>query len=481
MSLPLRFLGEPILDAGLAACLLQVGKSNPTKLTLTDWQAWLDQIQKDYETGVLDTLLGVAFTQNGFNNPSWKGSARSEKIREIFALARGGLVPKGSEPRPEQGTKCFFYSSEDAVLLAGRDRFPLLGGRGVMNFTPNGAGYIPLSPWALGCVLGFMYVAPFISGRFLVVSSPAAPFLLDLCKQLQGEYILKWLTFMRQGKKLEVKAPLTRLGETLDKVFENTSAEEGSDEGVAPVVVWHFSNSGQDPWVDVYRYPLTVQAFLRRMHAQRYRRAWQAFVHTFWEGTGRKAQDQNELTNKNKVYEFLPRLAEEPHYFLRVFFQKGYAYRRVKEKNAYEPIWELVEVFCLYFLPTMTQEKIETLRRLAKTLADMVTEGIEPKADRELLGLGGARIHQYGHWRALLIRLLRRYLQAKNALLFTLDEYLQLFEVVEGLPEADWRLARDLLQIALLEELYKRKYFEKNPDILEAIAKLESEKDVEIV
>lgn len=69
-SLPLRFLGEPLLDAGLVACLLHAGKTDPKQLTLQDWQSWLEEVHKDYEKNCLSSSIDVAFTRNGFNNPS---------------------------------------------------------------------------------------------------------------------------------------------------------------------------------------------------------------------------------------------------------------------------------------------------------------------------------------------------------------------------------------------------------------------------
>lgn len=526
-SLPLRWLGEPLLDAGLASLLIHADKTDPSTLTQTDWQEWLAEIKADYDQRVLDRLLSVAFTQNGFNNPSWKGSARTQKLDEIFDLALGKDVPisSNSDPRPAPGEKCAFYPSEPAVILVGRDRFPLLPERNGMNFTPNGEGFIPLSTWALGCVLGFMYVAPLISGRFLLPACIDGNLLRWIAEELQNGYVQPLLTLARTSQKLEIRQPLSRFGEVLSFVLSRGGGISGAtDSGkdpkqqdlrIPPMLVFYFSNSGQDPFAEVYRYRSEVLTFLSRVQAQRYQRAWNAFLHSFWVITekkkaltlpeqiqevtdlltlnGKSTEEVKRFESKNLVYEALPTLPLKAPEFIRHFF-KAYTYRSVKQARlhargqeillpyiAYTPIWEVLELFAETFFLTMTQQKIDLIKRLAKDLATLITSGIEPHAWKELLGIGSTKVNSYHQWRTLLIRLLRKAAGSQNELLFTLDEYLLLFESAENLPEADWRLTRDLLQIALIEELHKQGFFQKDPSALQALSETSETEETEIL
>ncbi|MCX8112404.1 MAG: hypothetical protein N3E49_04300 [Bacteroidia bacterium] len=504
MGTPLRWLGEPLLDAGLAYLLIHSNKRDPKLITEEDWRAWLTKIEDDYKGGFVDRLLSVAFTQNGFNNPSWKsGGGREVKISEIFGLAKEGKNYKGasSEPRPLPEVKCAFYEDEPAVILIGRDRFPLLPERRSLNFTLNGSGYLPVSQWALGCILGFIYVAPLISGRLLVPASLEPQLLLRAAEALYHKYVSLLIKMAREGGKLEIKNPLSRFGEVLEEIL---SVSEEGDEGF-PIQAFYFSNSGQDPDAEIYWYVSAVQTFLRRVRAERYYPAWRAFLHSFWvveekrggltvpEQVRESLPPEKQTSSKsisahqsrNLIYEVLPDLPEAAPLFIRFFF-KGYAYRSLNLVRGYrrvayggslalphldyKPIWEVVELFVEVFLPSMTQEQIDIIKRLAADLASLVTTGREPRAHKKLLGLGGSQVSRYDVWRVLLIRLLRKALSSEGKLLFSLDEYLTLFETAEGYPERNWKLARDLLQIALIEELYKQGYFEKDKAALEQLS-----------
>ena len=505
-ALPLRFLGEPILDAGLVACLLHAKKDDPSQLTQEDWQSWLEELEEDYEKNYLSAYLDVAFTRNGFNNPSWKGTARKQKLSEIFALARGERPPytEDSDPRPPADTKCVFYPEEEAVMLAARDRFPMLTGRGTLNFTPNGGGYLPLSPWALGCLLGFFYTAPLISGRFLLAHTLSPKLLYTLLRTLKVKYVDRVLILSKaQGEKLSLQRPLSRFGEVLSEVLDG-KLREMADTDLAPIIVFHLSNSGQSPDAEIFRYVPSVQRFLKRMKAQRFKSSWEALVRSFWVGQRKRGKlhlppqaqdisptqgdDLESLTSRNLLYEKLPNLPDEAPLFVRYFF-RAYAYRNLTpvkryariggedvpalealKDSPYEPLWDVVEAFCTHFFSHMTAEKIEKIRSLAEKIADLIVEGLEPGAYRDVLGLSNINVNRYDRWRGLLLKLLRRYLNAKNELLFSLEAFLQLFEQVEGYPETDWQLSRDLVQIALLEELHKRGYFEKHPEAREELA-----------
>ena len=61
----------------------------------------------------------------------------------------------------------------------------------------------------------------------------------------------------------------------------------------------------------------------------------------------------------------------------------------------------------------------------------------------------------------------RNVAKEKNSLLFTFQEYLDVFIADEAVGQMDWRLTSDLISIRLMEQLLKKHgYFEKNPEIL---------------
>jgi len=515
LSLSLRWLGEPILDAGLAACLLDRGKSEPGDITLEEWQEWLEKVEADYLQGIWSRVLSVAFTQNSpATNPSYKPAEREKAIRDLFTLAKGS----------SQGTlsaQCVFYPELPAITQVARDTLPMVTGRGIMNFTPNGGGYIPVSFQALGCLLGSIYTTPLISGRLLACSTADGTSPLPLLETLHRKYVQPFLSLARAGGRMDIKYPLSRLGEALEAV-----AQAHPDRSLAFTALW-YSNSGQDPDIVLYRYVPAVYAFLRQAQTGRYRGVWNHFVRSFWVGVAKKkrvafppqaegdsSHEGGEVENRflqngksaqekilpeqarNLFYEELPYLPERAAQVVRLFF-KGYALRRLKpllrygrlsaeelfltRQTHYQPIWDLLTLFLKHFLPTMTEKQIQLIRDVAKRIAYMVVHRIEPRAAEDLLGIGKVRVSRYSDWRAFLIRLLRKYLDKEGKLLFTLEDYLSLFEQAEGYPVGDWTLARDLLQIAVLEELYQLGYFKEDQELLRKLAEEPAADETEIL
>ncbi|RMF48896.1 MAG: hypothetical protein D6750_06855, partial [Bacteroidetes bacterium] len=346
--------------------------------------------------------------------------------------------------------------------------------------------------------------APLISGRLLVLTTADGSSPLDLFQEMHHRYVLPLLSMARAGGRMEIKQPTSRIGEVLQAI-----AQRRRQGPPRPFVAFWLSNSGQDPDVTIYRYVPAVEDFLREAHTARYRADWDVFVRSFWVGKRQKkgvafppqAYGQEQAIppqngggvqpqtppeqSRNLFYEVLPRLPQEAPQVIRYFF-KGYAFRRLKglvqrarvskeeiflthQEPTYHPIWPILALFVKHFVLPMTEQQIALIRNLAQEIAQLVLSELEPKAVKEILGIGRTNVARYSEWRLLLKRLLYRGLEQEGKLLFSLDDYLSLFEKAEGYPEVDWMLSRDLLQIALLEELYKKGYFSKNADLLKSL------------
>ena len=477
----LRWTGHALIDMGVAAVVLATGNDQPEDVTQTQWETWMDELERDYQEKLLQKPCSILFTLNAFDNPSWskRPEEREKKIAETFESAR-----KAHAMLPEP---CTFFPERLAVVRAARDLFPMLMGQQQLNFYPNGRSELPLSALALGCVLSLPRVAPIVSGRAMIVGADDPELLLDLC-EVWKEDLDRELALLRAGGAWnDRKAPRTRLLEALEKVFGPGRMHRfASEERFSGITLYHLSNSGNGPAIDIYTVRPLVNRFLARAEAAAYRPQWKALVRAFWrrpkDGSyeqaimqGKKKKSaaplsaEERLQARNDVYEMLPALPDDVASFIRHIFLR-FAQNRVGQRQDFRAedvdIWPLVELFLTELMPTMTSERIETIRRLADELAHEIYTNNDRRLYRQLMGLASG-MDSYGAFRALLIRAIRERLRRTNQLLLTFDDYLLLFEEGEGFPRADWRLVRDLVRIRVLEQLHQAGFFAQAPELLE--------------
>ncbi|MCI0724869.1 MAG: hypothetical protein L0338_38785 [Acidobacteria bacterium] len=265
--------------------------------------------------------------------------------------------------------------------------------------------------------------------------------------------------------------PLTRTIEALTKIEAERRSEPSSS-----ITVYHLSNSGQGPQADIYFLPSSVVRFVERAKAARYAAAWKEVARLAWElpskpKKGDKGKGGERKPARNYLYEGLFDLPDRAAQFIRVYFLRKatqytqgpgdprHSYRGWKD---YLPgLWDLTRLF-LQEVIAMDTERIESIRKLGDTLADEIAG----ENDRRLWG----RIYRAdAYWRArkALIQASQRRLQRGLAPVFSLDEFLEVFEEGEELPRVDWRLAWDLVLIRVIEKLYEAKWFERNQDVLD--------------
>ncbi len=319
--------------------------------------------------------------------------------------------------------------------------------------------------------------------------------LLDLCAYWKEELDRELALLRSGGSWKDRKAPRTRLLEALEEVLGPAQKRRfAATDRLSGVTLYHLSNSGNGPAVDIYTVRPLVNRFLARAEAAAHQGRWKALVRAFWRRPKDGAYEQaitpdkkkkavaplsaeERLQARNDVYELLPALPDEAALFIRRIFLR-FALNRVGQRRDFRTedinIWPLVELFLTELMPTMTQDRIETIRQLAGELAHEIHTNNDRRLYRQLIGLVSGT-DGYSAFRALLIRAIRERLRRTNQLLLTFDDYLLLFEEGEGFPRADWRLVRDLVRIRVLEQLHQAGFFAEAPDLLEETPEGESE------
>jgi CRISPR-associated protein Cst1 len=168
------------------------------------------------------------------------------------------------------------------------------------------------------------------------------------------------------------------------------------------------------------------------------------------------------------LYEDLFRLPGNAREFVRRYFLRIPVRTRFEEdpRRTYSlrdeaglVSWKLTELF-LRKVMTMNRDRIQQIRDLGDRLAAYVSK----ENDRRFFAAFFQ--HRYDYFRTALIRANLVYVQSGNPPLITFDPYIEIFEEGNEMARLDWRLARDLVLIRMVEQLYQQGWLGSHPEVI---------------
>jgi CRISPR-associated protein Cst1 len=490
----LRYTGHPIADVGVATICAFCDKSEPGSVTQDDLKKVSRFMEHEYFSGKLLSYLTCVFPNAAYVNPTIGESKKKDYKRDIL---------QGFENDPDPGAaglRCAF-SGEAAARIVNRQHVPLITGEGVLNFFPDGAGGMPIAADFLLAIQAFPLGARRCHGRALAVHCPddqrltygfAHRFLEDNRRLL--------LLAQRSGEKYEdAKAPRTLVVDALiDIMHRRGSSVSGNQAGARPsVTVYHLSNSGQGPDIDVFELPSEVISFVAKASRAGSSDIWSTIVARAWENpaflrgndtnSSRKAPKQEKLApmpeagkNRNFLYEDLFHLPEGAARFIRTYFlRRAWRFARQQRNDpraeyaAAREIelvsWQLTHMFLREVLG-MDNARIEAVREFADRVASHIMSENDRRLFRNL-----CMTDNYPEFRNRLLKVSAERVGKGKAPLTTFDEFVLVFEAADERPRVDRRLAIDLVLIRLIEKLYAGGWFAQEPDAVKDLAEAAEE------
>lgn len=479
----LKFTGHPFYDIGVAVCCAFAGKRDPMVLTPHDLDAVAAYIEDNYPRQPLKNFYNVAFTKNAwFNHIAYdKDPAKRHDLAQRLLHSFGAPGQAGAETCVFTGAPATAMAFSDALPpgRAFRQHIPMLTGEGCINFYPYGEAGLPVSGEAILALQAFPLGCANCGGRLLAVHSDNP----DIIREFAGEFLQQ----NRQRILLAQQAGSTKMpgaDKTARTLLIDTFlqiSEQLREERAASVTAYHFTNSGQsnpldenNPPLAIYHLPFQLTDFLRQVHNNpRYKQQWRDIVHRAWRlenanggGRGRAAVER---PAHNFLYEDLFRLPDMARPFIRRYFLRIPAVKGPADdpRRTYSPrqegqliSWAITDLF-LRKVMNVEQDRIDQIRDFADRLAAYVSEENDK---RFFTAFYSERNYEY--LRSSILKANLRRIRAGGPPLVTLDSYLDVFE--EGVDELrpDWRLARDLVLIRLIERLYEAGWFRANQDAL---------------
>lgn len=478
----LKYTGHPFVDVGLATITAFANKDSPEKLNEADLEAIASYMAEQYTQNPMRSYLTVAFPNSGFTQPAFFNQPDKQEIYKQRVLT----AFRAATPRLEEVDTFLGLPVADVALdvygnlppgRTFRQHIPLLTAEDVINFHPYGEAGIPISGEALLAIQALPLGSAKCAGRLFFVHSDNAEIMLDFAATflMENRRAIQLAQAAGESKMPEPHLKhrtllVNKLLEALRKQSQHRNAEQPFS-----VTAYHLTNSGQGVDLNIYHFPNQIILYLREMLGADYSQAWGALVRRAWEITkAKRGESTVPEPARNYLYEDLFAVADDvsrsaPR-FIRTYFMRQ-AFRFANEK--FDPrgsysihqetalvSWKLTETFLRRIL-NMEKERIAQIRNLGDALAAYVQKQNDKRFFRNFYVAG-----RYDYLRNDLIKANTEHVKRGNPPFLTLDGYLSVFEEGEELARVDWRLARDLVLIRMVEQLHANGWLGANQDAL---------------
>jgi CRISPR-associated protein Cst1 len=420
----LSYTGHALIDVGLAALAAHNGKTDPADLTPDDLENTGRYLAERYtvKSPLQGLVKGILVLNSKYDQ---RPELRDPYIQRVLFSWR-----PGTPTLPD--TLCSFCG-RPAAYRASREDVPLLNGRDVYNFGGRGQAGLPICGF---CSLA-MHMLPFgclkISGRLLAIHSDDPAITFD-CAHEALDYMQNMLSLPSntdEGGLPGLSYERTRFVELVQRALRRSRRR-----GTAPSVTgYHFSNSGPDPDIRIFSLDSGVLDWLSEVehHADiTLTEAWQRVAASGWQDNPKAKKAQAARTDtenrRNTVYEDLLKLPQmSREFFDRYLRHSGH--------------FGLTALFAERIMD-MTPERIALLRTLGERFAEYAQRN-------RTFYFKFLRTDSYARWRRMLLEAADDAMRS-NAVLISFDEFVEAFTAPEG-EYNDWRLARDLVALRMME------------------------------
>lgn len=471
----LQYTGHPLIDVGTAAITALRGRHRVADVSKDDLRATAAFLDTQYSQEPFRTVIYSTFPNSAYINANMSEESRQRsKEQYLYSFERAAVVD----------LPCALCGRPGSTMVF-REYLPLVSARGDINFGPGGRPGVPLCGVCLLCIQALPVGCDRCEGRLLLAHSDDN----DLTFQLTRACVqanLRALSLTSTGDPgsggLERKYPRTLLLQRLLRVGQRRS--ETAEDGRHPsLTAYHLTNYGTGADVRMYVLPSRVLDFVQASQWANYKPAWQAIASRSWVVPEARTARRKEASSpspptptvepepgsaRNSLYDAIFSLPDEASRFVRRFLLR-------RGRDASEGVavsidllsWPLTTLF-LEIVLDMEKERIARIRQLGDRLARLV----DAQNDRQLFR-DFYRLQDYHQLRNVLIKAELAAVRRSDAPVITFDDFISIFEDSEDFPRLDWRLARDLVLIRLLEQLREQQWFSKNTAVLVAIQEAE--------
>jgi CRISPR-associated protein Cst1 len=395
-----------------------------------------------------DNNLHLFFLNSTITHNSNKGQKGIEKTLAYY----NGLI----EEKNAMDGFCRITGQKGKVFSAGRDNHIMSGSGTLINFHHGFESGIMLSKEALIRMLFVPLGVEQLGDKVAIVFSNSQ----DINRYFVKKYLEQNLKDISAGisksiLKSDFSNPANALFDYANQCIENiksaTVDKETGKSNTKGVILnlFHFTNFGAKPTIDLYALPATVFSFNAACMLY-YKNEWLNFVYHYYSNSKFKNTeydanlncriDSKEMADyqiyktwRNKIFDYL--LNDKS--LLSLFLQHG---------KCYLFNFEIVELYQIN-IKNMNRKTLDKIKELANFIVDNRSDD---EIKKSMTRLNGAK--NISDLRGFFIRLLdKNYNERKSEPLFSLDEYVE-YLFPDG---CYWSEIRDLLLIAIYQKLHE--------------------------
>lgn len=453
----LKWTGHAIIDMGIASLVVFAEKTAPEEVTFDDLEKFAKYAERVFFTENVSSYLSVLLTRNsGYTNG--KMETRKEKTPKLLRLFNS----------EKTDTPCAFCGKPSAIT-GYRTYIPMLTCDRMMNFFPNGISGLPICGLCFSAINALTLGSLLCSGKFLVIESNDKELLIGIVAEWNK--VIKNYIGLSDASGKKISNPLTRTIEVLTMVenFMRSNTEESMNFGIT---LYELSNFGNNAFVQIHELPSHICSFIQKAQRAKYCLTWNYIVNLAWQKDKDNNKDRYQL--RNSFYEDIFDLPMNSAKFIRKYFLKmPLSYMKDKsalqDSNVLDPRrWDITKLF-LEVVIGMEKTRIEAIRFLADSLADFIISEDERLFNKLRV------VTKYPEFRMLLLRTNAKALKANKQPIVNFDQFLEIFEEDEETLKGDWKLARDLTLIRIMDQLYNKKWLQSKIEILDEMSNEEEE------
>jgi len=496
----LTYTGHPFIDVGIAAITAYVQKRCPEDVTTEDLEKVVKYIEQNYVRPPLRGYLTMAFTSNAWFiqdafNPEKAGLSEEERAkrratRDDWANRH---LRQWQSQEASQDELCVFTGLPAIVTTlsgklpssrAGRAQIPLLQGDDAINFFTNGDAGLPISGFALIALQFFPLGCAKCGIGLLAVHSDNENLTYKITSRLLKQNINAITLAQAAGDDKLPKAPRSLKTLLIEMLVEAERERSNIEEDQEPASLSAYNfNNGKDLDLAIYHLPFEIVHFLQLVHMATFERAWNQLVQRGWQLSQAKKGKKGESAAiqepwRNYMYEDLFSLPDDAPRFIRTYFLRIPRWSKNEDdprcqyslRNEIDLIsWSLVELFLKEVIHLDTT-RIERMRTLGDGLAFYVEKEGGKRFFRSFFTENNP-----SNFRVLLIKANIAHIRNGHPSLFDMETYIDVFEEGFEVMRPDWRLARDLVLMRMIDKL-QQQWLPQNRD---AIPEEERESDAE--
>lgn len=432
--------GEPFVDAGGFA-LKELATQFPEK-DILELIEFATQIYVDR----WDAKINSYFLNSKITQPAFKGERKKIESMAYFKGLLDGTIPS------EKGF-CRITGQYTDLYKAGRDNTVLSGSGTFVNFHHAFAAGIMLSKEALIRYYFLPLASELVQNKIAVISSNNAA----VAELYARQCCTRILADIGKNHSLEIlKSQCRSVGTAIFRFLDNVYTKY-KDEGKGDsITLYHFTNFGASPEVQIYTLPSQVFLFYRICNNVLYKQEWNNFVSCYYTSDVYKkasfdSQSNNYVMSNNKSGAVVIE-EKEYRYWKNIIYDNllfGNSILKPILKYSKKSIFNL-DLLKIYLINIRNMKK-ETVEKIYQ-IADFIIQAYDESDMKGIIRVLDGVKNPYLLRRFILKKVIEKnYLQG-NEMLVSVDDYVNYL-----FPDtSSWMETRDVLLIAIYQKLHEK-------------------------